>query len=102
MPLRTRFRCRDAAARHGPIPAPEVLGNDIVSQSVFDEHKSIFIPLSTQEVFDEIDYSRQEHLDELLKSGKLLEEAADYAKKIITLTMKSCGFQEVIVVGGEH
>lgn len=84
------------------IPAPEILGNDIVSQSVFDEHRSIFVPLTLEEVLDEVDKSRQERLDEVLEQGTLIAEAAEYAKKIITLSMKSCGFEEIIVVGGEH
>ncbi|MCR4953380.1 MAG: DUF4230 domain-containing protein [Treponema sp.] len=84
------------------IPAPEVLGNDIVSQSVFDEHRSIFVPLTIEEVFNEVDNARQEQLDAILQKEAVFEEAAEYAKKIITLSMKSCGFEEVIVVGGEH
>ncbi len=84
------------------IPAPEVLGNDIVSQSVFDEHRSIFVPLTIEEVFNEVDNARQEQLDAILQKEAVFEEAAEYAKKIIPLSMKSCGFEEVIVVGGEH
>ncbi|MCR4733580.1 MAG: DUF4230 domain-containing protein [Treponema sp.] len=84
------------------IPAPEILGNDIVSQSVFDEHRSIFVPLTMEEVFVEIDKARQEQLDDVLQKGQLLDEAAEYAKRIITLSMKACGFEEVLVVGGEH
>ena len=84
------------------IPAPEILGNDIVSQSVFDEHRSIFVPLTIEEVLDEVNKARQEQLDDVLTNGTLLTEAAEYAKRIITLSMQSCGFEEVIVVGGEH
>ena len=84
------------------LPAPEVLGNDISSLSVFDENRSIFIKLTDEEVSEKIDERRQERLDEILADNKLIDEAAEYAKKIITLSMKSCGFEEIYVIGGDH
>ena len=83
------------------LPAPEVLGNDIVSQSVFTERNG-FVKPTTEDVFDKIDERRQERLDEILSDNKLIEEASEYAKRIITLSMQSCGFEEIYVIGGDH
>ena len=76
------------------VPSAEILGNEIVSQSVFDEKQSIFIPISTQEVFDEIEKAKAEALEEMIAEG-VLEEARDYAVKIITQFMLALGFEEV-------
>lgn len=76
------------------VPPAEILGNEIVNQSVFDEKQSIFIPISTQEVFDEIEKAKAEALEEMITEG-VLEEARDYAVKIITQFMLALGFEEV-------
>jgi len=78
------------------VPAAEVLGNELTSQEVFDEKRSIFVPITTQEIFDEIAKSQQEALEDLIAEG-ILEEAHSYAVKIITQFMLSCGFEEVII-----
>ena len=76
------------------VPQAEILGNEIVSQSVFDEKQSIFIPISTQEIFDEIDKAKDEAVEEMIAEG-VLEEARDYAIRIITQFMLALGFEEV-------
>ena len=76
------------------IPEAEILGNEIVSQSVFDEKQSIFIPISTQEVFDEIEKAKSEAIEEMIAEG-VLTDARDYAIRIITQFMLSLGFEEV-------
>ena len=76
------------------IPEAEILGNEIVSQSVFDEKQSIFIPISTQEVFDEIEKAKSEAIEEMIAEGAL-DDARDYAVRIITQFMLSLGFEEV-------
>ena len=77
------------------MPECEVLGNDIVRQEVFDEKQSIFVPITTQEVFDEIDIARQIAQEDMLAEG-ILKESAEYAKKIIRQFMIAAGFEDVI------
>ena len=76
------------------VPQAEILGNEIVSQSVFDEKQSIFIPISTQEIFNEIDKAKDEAVEEMIAEG-VLEEAREYAIRIITQFMLALGFEEV-------
>lgn len=78
------------------VPKAELLGNELVSQDVFDEKQSIFVPISTQEIFDEIEDARREVADTMLAEG-FLDEARMYAIKIISQFMYSAGFDEVIV-----
>ena len=77
------------------MPKAEVLGNDIVKQEVFDEKQSIFVPITTQEVFDELDAARQIALEDMLAEG-ILNDAQEYAKKIIRQFLIAAGFEEVI------
>lgn len=79
------------------LPDIEILGNDITSQEVFDESHSIFVPITLDEVFAEIERSKEETLDEIIEEG-LLDDARNYAKTIIQQMMKSAGFETVIVV----
>lgn len=76
------------------VPQVEILGNEIVSQSVFDEKRSIFAPLDTQDVFDEINKAKSEALEDMLAEG-LLQEARDYSLRIITQFMLALGFEDV-------
>lgn len=76
------------------VPEAEVLGNEIVSQSVFDEKQSVFVSISTQEVFDEIDKAKQAAVEDMISEG-VLDDARDYAVRIITQFMLALGFEEV-------
>ncbi|MBP5520125.1 MAG: DUF4230 domain-containing protein [Treponema sp.] len=76
------------------VPAVEMLGNEIVSQSIFDEKRSLFVPISTQEVFDEIEKAKNQAAEDMIAEG-VLEEAQDYAIRIITQFMYSLGFENV-------
>ncbi len=76
------------------VPLAEVLGNEIVSQSVFDEKQSIFVPISTQDIFDEIDRAKAEALEDMIAEG-VLDEAREYAVRIIRQFMLALGFEEV-------
>ncbi len=76
------------------VPQAEVLGNEIVSQSIFDEKQSIFVPISTQEIFDEIDKAKDQALEDMIAEG-ILEESREYAVKIITQFMLALGFEDV-------
>lgn len=76
------------------IPQAEILGNEIVKQEIFDEYSSIFVPITTKEVFDEIKKSQDETCEDLISEG-LLEDARNYAIEILTQFMKSVGFEEI-------
>ena len=76
------------------VPQAEVLGNEIVSQSVFDEKQSVFVPISTQEIFDEIDKAKAEAVEDMIAEG-VLEEAREYAVRVITQFMLALGFEDV-------
>lgn len=79
------------------VPDAEILGNDIVKQEVFDESSSIFKPITTKEVFEEIRRSQDETCQDLIAEG-LLDEARSYAITILTQFMHSIGFEEVIIL----
>ena len=79
------------------LPEVEVLGNDITSQEVFDESHSIFIPITLDDVFVEIERSKDSTLEELIDDG-ILKEARENAKKVVQQIMMAAGFEEVIVV----
>ncbi len=78
------------------VPKAELLGNDLVSQEVFDEKQSIFVPITTQEIFNEIEDARRETAENVLVDG-FLEEARNYAIKIITQSLLAAGFDNVRV-----
>ena len=76
------------------VPQAEILGNEIVSQSVFDEKQSVFVPISTQEIFDEIEKAKAEAVEDMIAEG-VLDDARDYAIRIITQFMLALGFEDV-------
>ncbi len=77
------------------LPKAEILGNDIVKQEVFDEKDSIFVPISTQEIFDEIDNARFQTQEDMLAEG-ILEDAELYAQQIIRQFLLSLGFEKIV------
>lgn len=79
------------------LPDAEILGNDVVKMEVFDEQQSIFVPITTQEIFDEIEKAKNETLEEVLADG-FLKEAHDYAIRIIKQVLLASGFEHVEVV----
>lgn len=76
------------------IPETEILGNELVNQSVFDEKRSIFVPITIQDIFDEIETAKNEAVEEMIAEG-VLEEAREYAIRIITQFMLALGFEDV-------
>lgn len=78
------------------IPKTEILGNEIVTQEVFDEKQSIFVPITTQEIFAEIQEAKNQAAEDMIAEG-ILKEARDYAVKIISQAMYACGFEQVVV-----
>lgn len=79
------------------LPDVEVLGNDITSQEVFDESHSLFVPISLDDAFGEIERAKNSTLEELVDEG-IMKDARENAKKVIQQIMMSAGFEEVIVV----
>lgn len=77
------------------MPKAELLGNDLVSMEVFDEKQSLFVPITTQEIFDEIEAARKSTVEELVDEG-LLDEARIYAINIVNQHMKALGFETVV------
>lgn len=77
------------------LPEAEILGNDILKQEVFDEKNSIFVPISTQEIFDEIDNARFQTQEDMLAEG-ILEDAELYAQQIIRRFLLSLGFEKIV------
>lgn len=78
------------------VPQAELLGNELVSQEVFDEKRSIFVPITTQEIFDEIAQAQSDAAEDMMAEG-ILDEARNYAVKIISQFMYAMGFEEVII-----
>jgi hypothetical protein len=79
------------------LPPVEVLSNAITSQAVFDETTNIFLPINTQEVFDEIDLSREETLAALIAEG-LITEAETYTVTLMTRILTAMGFTSVTIL----
>jgi hypothetical protein len=78
------------------LPPVELLSNDIVRQEIFDESRNVFVPITTQEIFDEIDLSRKETLSSLIAEG-LITEAETYTVTLMTRILTAMGFTSVIV-----
>lgn len=78
------------------LPESVILGNEIFSQEVFDEHQNIFVPISTQEVFDSIDEARYEMTEEVMADG-IIEDADRQAQDVVRTIMQTAGFADVVV-----
>lgn len=78
------------------IPPATVLGNDIQDISVFDEQQSIFVPISTQEVLDQVEVARQNTLQKNLDLG-ILSESEQQARTLLHTILSNMGFQQVTI-----
>lgn len=78
------------------LPPAQLLGNDIMSQEVYDEHRNIFVPITAQEIFKGIEDSRREMADDLVSEG-LLADADMQARSAVQAMMYSLGFESVIM-----
>lgn len=76
------------------IPPAKVLGNDIQEIAVFDEQQNIFVPISTQEVLDQVEIAREETLQKLLNTG-ILEESEQQARILLTTILTNMGFMRI-------
>jgi hypothetical protein len=79
------------------LPPVEVLSNAIQSQEVFDDSSNIFVPITTQELFDEIDRSREETLAALVADG-LVTEAQTFTVTLMTRILTAMGFTSIRVL----
>ncbi|MBQ0039526.1 MAG: DUF4230 domain-containing protein [Treponema sp.] len=78
------------------IPHCEILDNTLVSQEVFDEKTSIFVPITTQEIFNEIQMAMADFSLAAERRG-LLKEADSHLSELVTATVKGFGFEKVTV-----
>ena len=73
---------------------PRLLGNDIKEISVFDEQQSIFVPITTQEVLEQVELVREETLKKTLDSG-ILAESEQQARALLTTILSNMGFLRI-------
>ena len=78
------------------LPHAEILENAIVSEEVFDEKRSIFIPITTQEIFDEIKSEMERTEDALLHDG-ILDEADERIVLLVKAFLSANGVRESTV-----
>lgn len=78
------------------IPHSEIIGNGIIEQEVFDEKQNIFVPITTQEIFTEIEKGMEFSEERIIHSG-FLTEADVRAKELVTTFLMAAGYQNVIV-----
>ena len=78
------------------LPKSELLGNEIASQDIFDEKRSIFVPITMKEIFDGIEESRASAAERLVAEG-LLDDADTQAKAVILASMSALGFENVAI-----
>jgi hypothetical protein len=86
----------DGKSVYVTLPPLDVLGNDITGFEVFDEGRNIFVPIQTQEIFDEIKKSQDETLSRILESG-LMKESETYTKTLVTRILSAMGFENIVV-----
>ncbi len=78
------------------IPHCEILDNTLVAQEVFDERKSIFVPITTQEIFSEIETAMADFALSAERRG-LLKEADQHLVELVTATVKGFGYKKINV-----
>lgn len=78
------------------IPHCQILDNTLVSQEVFDERRSIFVPITTQEIFNEIETAMADFALAAERNG-LIKEADAHLVEIIAATVKGFGYEKVEV-----
>lgn len=76
------------------LPPVTILGNEITKQEVFDEKQSIFVPITTQEIFEEIENEKIQMEQDMIAEG-MIEEAKKYTEKVIEQFLHSAGFEKV-------
>ena len=78
------------------MPPATVLGNEIQEISVFDEQQSIFVPISTQELLDQVEIAREDTLRKALDAG-ILADSEQQARTLLTTILTNMGFQRITI-----
>lgn len=78
------------------VPKAEVLGNGLIDQEVFDEKNSVFVPITTEEIFAEINSGMQKTQEACVKDG-FLDEADLQVKKVVSGLLTAAGFTEITI-----
>ena len=78
------------------LPKSDLLGNEIASQEIFDEKRSIFVPITMREIFDGIEESRASAAERLVAEG-LLDDADAQAEAALRASMTALGFEHVTI-----
>ncbi len=78
------------------IPKSSILGNEIESQQIFDEATNLFVPITTQSIFTEIDKGRAAVEQTLVREG-ILDEANEHAIELFTQIFTAMGFTDIQV-----
>ncbi len=86
----------DRKMLHLIVPCAEILGNDILSQEVFDEKQNIFIPITTQEIFTEIETAKDASEKEIIAGG-LLQDTNKRTEEYLSHIMSALGFETVTI-----
>ena len=87
---------RDGKSVSLTLPKSELLGNEIASQEIFDEKRSIFVPITMKEIFDGIEESRAGAAERLVAEG-LLDDADAQAQAVLRASMTALGFENVAI-----
>lgn len=64
------------------VPHAKILSNDITNQVLFDQVNNIFVPISTEDVFNEIDNARKLQEKTLIENG-FLKDADSYTEQLL-------------------
>lgn len=78
------------------LPPVTILGNDISSMEVFDEYKNIFAPISSREIFEEINKAKNRVEQTLIVQG-LIQEAEVQSVLVVRRLLSAMGFKAVEV-----
>ncbi len=78
------------------LPETKILSNNIESQEVFDEDRSVFLPISVQSVFDEINVQRNIQSQRFIDSGGL-QEAQQRSELLVERLLSAMGFEKITI-----
>ncbi|WP_147615753.1 DUF4230 domain-containing protein [Treponema pectinovorum] len=78
------------------LPVCEILSNEITDMEVFDEARSVFVPIATQEIFDLIKESQAEKQQSLIEAG-IIKEAQERSVNLTKSILSALGFSDIRV-----
>jgi len=81
------------------LPACEILGNGLINQELFDEKRSVFVPIGTEELFSEIQSGMEKTAASCVDDG-FLEEANVQVREIIMDFLSAYGITDVTIDSG--